>query len=154
MRNTATWLVLLGVSLATSCITLTSIRPTITLKAADASLHGRLDYDSTPKAICFTGNTDDSAMWRFSTLQDGKYTVAITYSSLPHSVGSMYSVAIGGAKIVGKVIVTPDFSDYVTEHLGTVSLHAGEHELKMSVTKNTEPWVMNLRKVVLTPVGP
>lgn len=125
----------------------------VELKAVDAIIEGDTAHyesgDGKDNIGSWT-NADDTVSWSFAIRQPGTFRVAITYSCTSGAAGSQIAVAAADQTLKGKVRTTGQWTDFVTDELGTLDIaKAGKYTL--TVKANTMPGyaVMNLKAVTL-----
>jgi alpha-L-fucosidase len=104
--------------------------------------------------IGYWTNKSDAAQWKVRST-GGTFNVALNYSCEPATEGSSFEILVDGADsgVGGVVAKTASWADYQTMRLsGTLTMTPGNHVIK--IVAKTKPGfaVMNLRKIVLTPV--
>jgi alpha-L-fucosidase len=124
-----------------------------TCEAADAALHGGLQYEADKKCVGYWTEADYWASWDLKVARPGRFNVAATYANT--EAGSEFVLGVGERKISGRVRSTGSWTDFVTDTLGELKLDtAGKVTLSIKATKKVGPGVMNLRAVTLRPVEP
>ena len=108
--------------------------------------------------IGYWTNARDAARWKITVPEDkaGRYTAQVEYSCQPGSGGSTYELQIDGTAsgVGGTVAATASWSDYQTNLLaGTLTLSAGAHTLRVVPLTKPGLAVMNLRRILLTPIA-
>jgi alpha-L-fucosidase len=126
---------------------------TVALAAADADLHGGLQYESGngKDNIGYWTDSSDYASWTFKVNQSGKY--AVTVVTAGQGTGS-YQIGIGDQKISG---TAPNTGDYVTFQ-STRLIDALEISAPGIVTLTVKPvaenWSpVNLKSITLAPLA-
>ncbi|NLH98982.1 MAG: alpha-L-fucosidase [Chthonomonadales bacterium] len=132
---------------------------TLTLRAADAVIHGSAQYESGGghDNIGFWTNPQDYVSWEIELIRPGDYRVALTYACQPGNEGSEYHVTLGlrggGNTVSGKVEATGSWTDFRTVDLGHMSeIKPGRYTLTVKPTSMPRGAVMNLKEVRLTPI--
>jgi len=125
----------------------------VTLKAADATIHGdTAQYESGggKDNIGFWTNPQDWVSWNVKVTRPGTFTVEITYASEPGSAGSEYAVTVGDEQVAGKTANTGSWTEFKTETLGTLKIPAAG-TVSVAVKPKTKPGVgvMNLKAIAL-----
>ena len=126
------------------------------LHAADAEIvgdHLALHSGSRPELGCWTA-LDSWPLWRLDAHQGGTYRVSIEYAVPAHREGTLAEVELGEHSLPLVVAGTGGWGEYRTVDIGQVTLTRSE-EVHIRVVPKTIPVgaVMNLRSVVLEPVG-
>ena len=130
---------------------------TIVLSAADADIIGetaRLEGDQEPN-VGYWVNADDMLQWQLRVDRPGDYMVTVNLACDTGSGGSEYVVVVGGSAVVGKVEETGGWRNYETVKLGPMRLtQTGVIAAYVRALTKPNLAVMNLRSVVLKPLGP
>ncbi len=127
----------------------------ITLKAADAEIHGtspQYERDGEKDQIGYWANPQDYVFWSIKIAKPGAHHVAVTYSCQPGAEGSRFVIELGDQQLVGTSKPTHSWSTYRTDSLGEVRTpKPGVYTL--AVKPRAEPaWkVIGLKSVVLEP---
>jgi alpha-L-fucosidase len=129
---------------------------TVTLRAADATVHGesaRYERGAGKDNIGFWTDPEDWVEWRFRPKAPGMFRVEVTYACAPGAEGAGYAVVVGDGWVTGRTEATGSWSEFRTDELGAVGLPAGG-DYALSVKPLLMPGyaVMNLRAVRLIPV--
>jgi alpha-L-fucosidase len=107
-------------------------------------------------SIGFWTDPRDIIQWTVVVPAPGHYKVQIEYSCPPDSAGATYAVTLDGTTpqgVTGAVTSTGSWDNFQTIALdGSVVLTAGKHTLNVVPQKMSSFAVMNLRRVVLTPI--
>ncbi len=121
------------------------------LKAVDATVNGNTAKLEESHIGLWTVASDFVA-WKAMVTKPGTYAVSLEYACLPTSENSEFEIAIGTAKIAGKIAATGGWRDFKTVNLGEITLdQPGIVEATVKATKKPGLAVMNLRSVRLTP---
>jgi len=94
---------------------------------------------------------DQALNWNFRTNATGDFKVLIKYLAPEESSGGMYAVSFDDYYTQNNVSTTPK-STVVTRELGTVSLGAGKHTLRIAPVNIARTELMKLLEVQLIPV--
>ncbi|HLK61381.1 MAG TPA: alpha-L-fucosidase [Chthonomonadaceae bacterium] len=140
-----------------------AIRPAadgrFTLMAADATIEGNTAQVETKGGgspnIGYWTNAKDVVAWTLTVPKEGNYKVEIEYACEEGAAGSVYRLLVGDAKegTEGTVHGTGDWTNFQTETLaGTLKLPAGAQTVRVAPQTMPHGAVMNLRRIVLTPV--
>jgi serine/threonine-protein kinase len=131
---------------------------TITVKAADAKIHGsNARYEKGPDRdnIGFWNKKDTYVTWE-ATVQPGTYKVEITYAKDATNRGNVYAIEIAHQTLTGEVKGTGGWGTFLTRPAGKVRIgKAG------TITITVRPFslaakssgLMNLQAVTLSPAG-
>ena len=123
------------------------------LESAEADVHGGLQYEANLKALGFWTSKNGGVKWDFVLNQPGEFKVSLEYACEPGSEGATFEVGSDGSRVQGEIKATKGWSDFVTLDLGTVSLvHPGKTTLEVKALTKPKMAVMNLRRIILTPV--
>lgn len=127
----------------------------VELKAGEAIVEGdtaRYESGGGKDNIGAWTDPEDYVSWTFAIRQPGTYRVEITYSCTSGAAGGEFAVTTAGQTVVGKTRTTGQWTDFVTDELGTLDIaEAGKYTL--TVKSKTMPGyaVMNLKAVTLNP---
>jgi alpha-L-fucosidase len=127
----------------------------ITLKAADAEIHGHagIEHSDGKDNIGFWVNKDDFVTWKFKVTKPGKFDVELETACKAGSEGSEYTVSVGSESVKDAVESTGSWQSYKTKKIGQISVPAeGTVELAVKALSKKGEGVMNLRSVALRPV--
>ncbi len=128
----------------------------ITLKAADADIHGNTaQYESGngKDNIGFWTDSSDWVSWDMIVEKPGAFTVSITYACAKSAGGSEIVVAAGDQEVTGKVKETGDWTKFITEDFGALKIEkAGKVTVSVKVKSMPGFAVMNLKAVELKPL--
>jgi alpha-L-fucosidase len=131
---------------------------TYILSADSADLHGNSLHLETADGISDIGywhGLDDSPSWTVTVPSSaaGMYRVSMEMSCLDVSAGSSFNINAGASKVDGTVAGTGDWDTYHTVTLdGAIALAAGRQPIAVTALSMAKHDVMNLRRIVLTPV--
>jgi alpha-mannosidase len=149
---------LLGEDAAAKAVAAQQADGTIQLAAREATIHGKTVYVrrnfTGNNDLCTWTNTEDWVSWQFSLKQPGEYVVDLRYSCANGSEGSTFEIAVGEAKLTGKIAeATGSWDRFRSLKVGTVKL-AKEGQQALSIKPLSKPGVavMNLCRVRLVPV--
>lgn len=142
----------------------TVVRPgadgSLTLRAADAVIHGSAQYESGGghDNIGFWTNPQDYVTWELEVKVAGDYGVTVTYACQPGNEGAEFTISLGrrGAEGLpkGRVEATGSWTDFKTVALGKLAnVRPGRYTLTVRPTSMPRGAVMNLKEVRLTPAG-
>lgn len=126
---------------------------TLALKAAAAVIVGgraKLEDDH----IGFWLDAQDHVKWTVTLEKPGAYRVGLDYACPENSSGSDIEVAVGGARVTGRVTATGEgWRTFKRVDLGRVEVEKpGTMDVTVKATRKPGLAVMNLRTLVLTPV--
>jgi len=127
----------------------------IFLPAYDAEIHGRkarYEHGHNHDNIGFWTEKSDWVSWDFYVQQPGEFEVIITFACARGSGGSEYEIIVGDQKLKGVVRETGNWTKFVEESLGAVSLGAGKQTLSVKPITKPGVAVMNLKSILLKPV--
>jgi len=128
----------------------------IRLHARDARVHGTtLRYEPQPQkdVLGYWTNPDDWADWEFDVATAGPYEIEIQQGCGTGSGGAEVAVEVAGQTLTFAVQETGHFQQMILRTIGTVELPAGRATLAVKPRNKPGPAVMDLRRVVLRPVG-
>jgi arylsulfatase A-like enzyme len=128
----------------------------VRLLAKDAVVHGKkLRYEpaSNKNVLGFWTDPADWAEWTFTAPAAGRYEIEVQQGCGQGSGGAKVDVEVGDATLPFTVIDTGHFQHLVQVIVGTVDLAAGEHTLALKPQSRPGVAVMDVRRVVLRPVG-
>jgi len=134
-----------------------SIDGSIQLEAKTAttfSTNMRYEPDEKKNCLGFWTNVEDWAEWNFDVSSPGKFKVEIVQGCGADQGGSEVAVLVNDKTLKFSVEDTGGFQNWKTVDLGTVDLtHAGEHKLAVKPLSKAAKAVMDVQKVVLTPLA-
>jgi alpha-L-fucosidase len=125
---------------------------TLALKAADAELHGELQYESgrDHNNIGFWTNPDDFPSWTIKVERAGQFTVSAEMASLDEG---RFDVLVDGRKLSGTAPNTGDYGKFRRLELGTLEI-AEPGQVTIAVKPVKEGWApINLRALTFKPVA-
>jgi len=126
----------------------------IVLAARDARVSGtqaKLESHPGNHRIGFWSNPADTVTWTRKLTRWGAYDVRLTFSTAA-AAGTEVEVALGDARLTGRLSSTGSWYRYATLPLGRVVLPtAGDLEVTVRCTKLVGGAVMNLKAVTLEP---
>jgi arylsulfatase A-like enzyme len=128
----------------------------VRLFARAARVHGStLRYEPQPHkdVLGYWTNADDWADWEFDVPAAGMYEVEVQQGCGEGSGGAEVAVEVGGRTLNFTVQETGHFQQMILRTIGTVDLPAGRATLAVKPQSKPGPAVMDLRRVVLRPVG-
>jgi len=127
------------------------------LGASDAKLNGETiqlqggrDAD-----IGYWTNPADTVEWRVKLKAAATFSVSLDASCQPGSEGSTYEIQVDGTPsgVTGGVPKTNSWRDFKTVYLpGSIHINAGTHIVKIVPKSKPGLAVMNLKRLILTPV--
>lgn len=131
------------------------------LKALDAEMGGTtvaVEGDNSQGNIGYWTKQEDTVSWNISVPagRAGEYKASLLYSCEPGSEGSTFVLEVNGVAsgVTGTVPKTNGWADYQTLTLsGTLNLPSGKSVVRIKPLTKPGLAVMNLRQMVLTPVG-
>jgi len=104
--------------------------------------------------IGYWTDAKDSVRWQVEVQKPGDFDVTIHYAVDPGSADSDFSIAVGNQAVNGKVSATRGWGDYHDLKLGTLRINrAGKTVVTVKSVNKVGLGVMNLRSIMLTPVG-
>ncbi|HVU27295.1 MAG TPA: alpha-L-fucosidase [Verrucomicrobiae bacterium] len=124
----------------------------ISLRAADADLHGGLQYEvgNGKDNIGYWTDPNDFASWTFKVNQPGKFQVAVETAA---QAESHFEISIGDQKISGTAPNTGDYTKFQSTKLNDTLAISTSGEITLAVKPVKENWSpINLKSVTLTPV--
>ena len=126
---------------------------TVALAAADADLHGGLQYESGngKDNIGYWTDSSDYASWTFKVNQPGKY--AVTAVTAVQGTGN-YQISIGDQKISGTAPNTGDYATFQSTRLNGALEISAPGIVTLTVKPVAENWSpVNLKSITLTPLA-
>jgi alpha-L-fucosidase len=127
----------------------------ITLRAADAALHGEnVQYEggNGKDNIGYWTSQSDWVSWDFNVKTPGRFDVEVVYACDPGMSDAGYTIAVGRSKVAGKAEATGGWSTFVTRRLGTIEIDkSGRATLTVKAESMPKGAVMNLQTVRLIP---
>ena len=138
----------------------TIVRPqedgSILLHSRQAVTHGpMLRYEPEPNknTLGYWVRKEDWASWDFRVEKPGRYKVEILQGCGPKSGGSEVEFRVGEQAHRITVVETKHFQDFLEREIGTFTFdEAGEYQLTVRPQSKPGLAVMDLRRVMLTPV--
>lgn len=129
----------------------------IELHARDAITHSeKMHHENKAEKDCLGlwVQAEDWAEWAFHVSMPGKFKASLIYGCGNQSGGSEVALLIGGEQVsTFKIKETGGFQNWQTIELGTVNLSAeGAHRLAIQPLSKPGNAVMDIRKIILTPV--
>lgn len=130
---------------------------TIHLRAQTAEIHGpALRYEPLPhkNTLGFWTRKDDWASWKVRVPAAGRYTLEVLQGCAGGSGGSEVEYRAADQTLVGKVVETGGFQNFVPRTIGELTFPAaGDYELQVKPRSKPGAAVMDLREVRLIPAG-
>lgn len=127
----------------------------ITLLASEARLTGVLKLEGQPPNIGYWIKAQDSATWSVHVDQPGSFAVALEYALESGGRSNEFALEVGGKTLTGSVKATRNWKDYTCIKAGTIAVPtAGEVAIVLKPARQPKGGLMNLRKVILTPIIP
>ena len=127
----------------------------VTLMANQATVYGqKLRYEPKPKKLCIGYWTvpTDYVTWKMEVPATGKYKITMYQGCTEDNAGSLVDVLIGDTKLAFKVKPTGHFQKFEPVEVGALILRKGVYPLEVRPQAKTKLAVMDLQKIVLTPV--
>jgi len=129
---------------------------TIELHAKNATTFAEtMRYEPKDEKNClgFWVNQDDWAEWEFDLTSPGKFKLEVVQGCGGDNAGSEVAVLVNGKVVKFKVEDTGGFQNWKTRNLGIVELaRIGENKLAVKPLSKTGKAVMDIQKIMLTPV--
>ncbi len=129
---------------------------TIELHAkAAATFSENMRFEPKPEKNClgFWTSEDDWAEWVFDVSDPGKFRISVVQGCGDGNGGSEVALLINDSTYKFQVEETGGFQNWKSVSLGVVELaHVGEHKVAIKPLNKTGKAVMDVQKVVLTPV--
>ncbi len=133
-----------------------SIDGVIQLDAKTATTYAKkMRYEPQEKKNClgFWVDENDWAEWKFDVSTPGKFKVVVTQGCGPGNGGSEVALLVNDQTVKFTVEDTGGFQNWKDRELGIVDLaEVGEHKLAVKPLKKAGKAVMDIQKIVLTPV--
>jgi hypothetical protein len=95
----------------------------------------------------------DWADWEFEVKQPGRYEVEIQQGCGDRCGGAEVNVEVAGETLKFTVLETGHFQHMILRTIGEVKLAAGKHTLAIKPQTKPGPAVMDVRRIVLRPIG-
>ena len=129
----------------------------IELHARDAATHSeKMQYEAKPEKNClgYWVHPEDWAEWNFHVSMPGKFKVSLVHGCGNKSGGSEVALLTSNDQVLKFTVKeTGGFQNWKTLELGTVELNEeGPHRVVVQPLSKPGAAVMDIRKVVLTPV--
>jgi hypothetical protein len=128
---------------------------TLTLKAADAEIHGstaQYEQGHERDNIGFWTNRSDYVTWTCEIPRAGRYRVAVTYACPSENADSRYTVGPDeGERVSGVVKATGSWGKFQEEEIGEIALPAGKQTMAVRILEMPRGAAMNLQAVRLIP---
>ncbi len=129
----------------------------ITLEASSATTWSesmRYEPKSEKNCLGFWTSEDDFAEWDFEVTKPGRYKVTVVHGCGTGNEGSQVAVKVGEQEFKFNVKDTGGFQKWSEEHVGEVEIKkAGKMRLVIDPVSKTKSAVLDVNKVVLTPVS-
>ncbi|HEY5314675.1 MAG TPA: sulfatase/phosphatase domain-containing protein, partial [Pirellulales bacterium] len=129
----------------------------ITLPASTAEVHGtmlRYEPEMHKSTLGFWTRAEDWASWQFTVNKPGTFEVVALAGCGTGSGGSEVELEVAGQKLRMTVPETGGFQNFKNQTLGRVRLEkTGHYTLSVKALSKPHGAVMDLRQVVLEPVG-
>jgi hypothetical protein len=129
----------------------------ITLEAGSAttwSENMRFEPKGEKNCLGFWTSEDDFAEWDFEVLKPGRFKVTVVHGCSTGNEGSEVAVKLGGQELKFKVKDTGGFQQWSQESVGEIEIKkAGKMRLVIDPVTKTKSAVLDVHKIVLTPVG-
>lgn len=130
---------------------------TVELHARDAITHSeKMQYEQKPEKNClgFWVHPEDWAEWDFHVSMPGKFKVSLVHGCGNKSGGSEVALLTSNDQVLKFTVKeTGGFQNWETLELGTVELsEEGSHSVAIQPLNKPGAAVMDIRKVLLTPV--
>lgn len=129
---------------------------TIELEAGSATTFSKkMRYEPKEVKNClgFWTEKDDWAQWRFAVHTEGKFDIQIFQGCGGDNAGSEVSVWVDDKEMNFTVVDTGGFQNWKAIDLGSVELTKGDHLVSIKPKTKTGKAVLDVQKVVLTPVA-
>ncbi len=127
----------------------------VTLMAGESTVYGiKLRYEITPKKLCIGDWTmpDDYVIWDFEIPADGRYQATIYQGCDDENSGSPVRLSIGNDHHDFTVKSTGHFQNFQPVVIGTYLLSKGRHHVQLRAQGKTKVSVMDVKKIILTPL--
>jgi len=129
----------------------------ITLEASSATTWSesmRYEPKSEKNCLGFWTSEEDFAEWDFEVTKPGRYKVTVVHGCGTGNEGSQVAVKVGEQELKFNVKDTGGFQKWSEEHVGEVEIKkAGKMRLVIDPVSKTKSAVLDVNKVVLTPVS-
>ncbi|MCB1232934.1 MAG: hypothetical protein KDN19_22005 [Verrucomicrobiae bacterium] len=121
--------------------------------AATFSENMRFEPKTEKNCLGFWTNADDWAEWVFDVSDPGKFRINVVQGCGAGNGGSEVAVLVNDSTYKFEVEDTGGFQNWKTVSLGVVNLeHPGEHKVAIKPLTKSGKAVMDVQKVILTPV--
>ena len=134
-----------------------SIDGHIELLAKTATTYSEMmRYEPKPEKDClgFWVDEKDWAEWKFDVNMAGKFTVKVVQGCGDGNGGSEVAVLVNDQTLKFKVEETGGFQNWKTREIGEIEFkHAGEHKVAIKPLSKAGKAVMDVKKIVLVPIG-
>lgn len=129
---------------------------TIELHAKTAATYSekmRFEPKSEKNCLGFWTEADDWAEWTFAVTEPGKFRIDLVQGCGDGNGGSEVAVLVNDSTFKFQVEETGGFQNWKSRQLGVVELaHPGDHRVAIKPLNKAGKAVMDVQKVVLTPV--
>lgn len=129
---------------------------TITLPASGGDVQGvMLRYEPLPHkaTLGFWVRKEDTVSWEFTVTRPGEFEVEVLQGCGPGSGDSEVAITVGDQTVLFTVQETKGFQDFVPRQIGRLKIPAaGRQTLRVEPRSKPGVAVMDLRRIVLTPV--
>ena len=127
------------------------------MHSSKAKTHGeklRYEPEQVKNTLGYWTNPADWAEWEFQVTRPGKYEIHLWQGCGTGCGGSEIGIETAGQTVTSNVEETGHFQNFKERVVGQVNFaETGPQRLEVRVRKMAGPAVMDLRLVVLTPVG-
>jgi alpha-L-fucosidase len=124
----------------------------VKLVSEDVIVHGDdAKYEPDNKAIGYWTNARDFLTWTILPKAAGTYRVTLEYACSADSGGGKFRISAGDTNLEGSIESTGSWQTFVKSGVGTITLPAGQSELKITPITLGAVALMNLRAITLTP---
>lgn len=133
-----------------------SVRPdrdgVLTLRAADAAIHGSARYDAQRGSVGYWVDADTSVSWPVTVTAPGRYRVEVSYGCAADG-GGTYAVEFTGSRVTAESRDTGGWFERQTDTIGELVVEqAGTFDLTVSIIDMPGVAVFDLQHLVLRPV--
>jgi hypothetical protein len=129
----------------------------LVLEAASATTWSEnMRYEPKPEKNClgFWTSADDFAEWDFDVVKPGRYKVTVVHGCGTGNEGSEVAIKLGGQELKFTVKDTGGFQKWSEMPVGEVEIKsAGKQHLVIDPVTKVKSAVLDVHKVLLTPVG-
>jgi putative heme-binding domain-containing protein len=96
-------------------------------------------------------SNDDHAVWSVDVPKAGRYDVVLNFACDPKASGNTYVIALGKARVTGKVLDTGSWDNFRTEKVGQLELAAGVQRVTMRPLDTINYALIDLKAIELVP---